>query len=166
MSWKLPWPQKQMLWAFGKGILQLFASFCMTKLKSLSGKVKQSVQNCLNQNLLKRSFLENGFGGILSSKTDVACAWKIHFSDFDKFFSDQSEITSWQSEGKRSRLLEWKFGRRKYHRKCFSYLDFKSQCCKHLKRAFLSFLLIFEWRIWNPFLEKWRKAFKAISIKI
>ena len=57
----------------------------MTKLKPFCEKVSQSVQNCLNQNLLKRSFLENGFGGILSSKTDVACAWKIHFSDLTNF---------------------------------------------------------------------------------
>ena len=40
----------------------------MTKLKPLSGKVKESVLKYLMQNLVLRSFLENGFEGTLSSK--------------------------------------------------------------------------------------------------
>ena len=42
--------------AFEKRIIQLFANFWAMKLKAFSGKVKQNVQNYLNQNLIKVSF--------------------------------------------------------------------------------------------------------------
>ena len=69
MGLKLPWPQKRVFGTLGKGILQFFAGFYMTKLKPLLGKVKQSIQNYLNQNLVIETFLENGFEATLSSKT-------------------------------------------------------------------------------------------------
>ena len=75
-----------MLWAFEKCILQFFASFWVTKLKPFSGKVKQSVENYLNQNLVIRSSLENGFEATLSSKTYVVSVSKGHFSVFWKFW--------------------------------------------------------------------------------
>ena len=54
--------------------------------------------------------------------------------------SDKIETISWESEAKRSKLLEWKFGQRKYHRKCFSsYLELKNQCCKVWKEHFSVF---------------------------
>ena len=85
---KLPWAQKGMLWAFEKSIFQFFASFWMTKLKPFSGKVRQSVQDCLNQNLVIGSLLEKGFEATLSSKTNVVSVWKEHFSVFCKFLSN------------------------------------------------------------------------------
>ena len=69
MGLKLPWAQKRVFGTLGKGILQFFAGFYMTKLKPLLGKVKQSIQNYLNQNLVIETFLENGFEATLSSKT-------------------------------------------------------------------------------------------------
>ena len=38
----------------------------MTKLKPYTGKARQSVQNCLNLNLVIGSILENGFEATLS----------------------------------------------------------------------------------------------------
>ena len=136
-----------MLWAFEKSIFQFFASFWVTKLKPFSGKVRQSVQNYLNQNLVIGSFLENGFEATLSSKTNVLSVWKEHFSVFCKFLSDEVETIFWESEAKCSKLFRSKFGHRKLLRKWFwSYLELKNECSERLKRAFFSFLQIFEWR--------------------
>ena len=43
---------KKMLWVFEKGIFQFFGNFWVTKLKPFPGKARQSVQDCLNQNLV------------------------------------------------------------------------------------------------------------------
>ena len=88
MALKLPWAQKPMFWAFEKGIFQIFADFWVTKLKPFSEKVRQSVQDYLNQMVIE-SFLENGFEPTLSSKTNVASVWKGSFSVFCRFLSDE-----------------------------------------------------------------------------
>ena len=163
MVLKLPWAQQWLLWAFEKVIFQFFANFWVMKLKLLSGKVRQSVQNYLNQNLVIGSFLENGFEAILSSRTNVLSVWKEHFSVFCKFLSDEVETIFLESEAKRSKLFKSKFGHRKLLRKRFrSYLELKNECCERLKRAFFSVLQVFEWRSWNHFLGKWGQAFKTI----
>ena len=61
MVLKLPSAQKRMFWAFEKNIFQYFENVWVTKLKPFSGKVRQSVQNYLNQNSVVGSLLENGF---------------------------------------------------------------------------------------------------------
>ena len=52
-------------------LFQLFANFSMKKLKQFLGKVRQSIQSYLNQNLVITSVLENRFEATLSSKTSV-----------------------------------------------------------------------------------------------
>ena len=158
----LPWSQKRMLWAFGKGILQFFASFCVTKLKSLSGKVKQILQSYLNQNLVIERLLENSFEATLKSKTNVVSIWKGRFWIFCKFWSDEVETILRKSEPKRSKLFKSKFGHRKLLRKwVWSYLKLKNECSEHLKRAFFISFQIFEWRSWTHFLGKWGKVLKS-----
>ena len=152
-----------MFWESEKGIFQFFANFWVTKLKLFSGKLTQSFQNYLNQNLVIGSFLENGCEATLSSKMNVLSVWKGHFSVFCRFLSDEVEAVFWDSERKRSKLFKSKFGHRKLLRKWFwSYLQPENECSERLKRAFFSFLQIFEWRRWNSFLGKWGKALKAI----
>ena len=152
-----------MLWTYENAIFQFFANFWVTKLKPFSGKVRQSIQNYLNQNLVIRSFLENGFEVTLSSKTNVLSVWREYFSVFCRFLSDEVETIFCKSEAKRSRLFKSKFGHRKLLTKWFwSYLDLKNKCSEYLKKAFFSFLQIFEWWSWNHFLGKWGKAFKTI----
>ena len=90
MVLSLPWTQKQMFWAFGKGIFQYLASFWVMKFKPFSGKERQSFENYLYQNLVIGTFLENGFEGTLSSKTNVLRVWKGHFSVFLQIFEWQS----------------------------------------------------------------------------
>ena len=167
MVLKLPWAEKRMFWAFEKCISQFFADFWVTKLKPFSGKVTQSVQNYLNQNLVVRGFLQNGFESFLSSETNVLSIWKGHFSVLCKFLSDEVETVFWEREAKRSKLFkskfESKFGYMDLLRKCFwSNLELKSKCSKRLKKAFFSFLHIFEWQSWNHFLAKRGKAFKTV----
>ena len=104
---------------FEKGIFQFFANFGVTKLKQFSRKVRQSVQTYLNENLVIWSFLENGFGVILSSKTNALSVGKEHFSVFCKYLSDEVETIFWESEVKRSKLFKSKFSYMKLLRKWF-----------------------------------------------
>ena len=71
MVLKLPLAQKRIFCVFEKGNFQFFRNFWVKQEKPFSGKVRQSVQNYLNQNLIIGSFLENGLEGTLSSKTKV-----------------------------------------------------------------------------------------------
>ena len=133
------------------------------KLKLFAGKVGQSVKIYRNQNSVIRTFLENGFGSTLSSKTNVLSVWKKHFLVFCKFLSDEVETIFRESEAKLWKLFKSKFGHRKFVRKWFrSYLELKNECPERLKETFFSFLQIFEWRSWNHFHGKWGKAFKTI----
>ena len=67
------WFQKRMFWVFENVIFQIFANIWVRKFKPFSAKMRQSVENCLNQNLAIGSFLENGFEGTLSSQKNVLC---------------------------------------------------------------------------------------------
>ena len=155
-----------MLWTFEKSILQFFPSFWVTKFKLFSGKVRQGVKSYWNQNLVIRTFLENGFGTTLSSKTNLLSVWKKHFSVFCKFLSNEVETIFWESEAEYWNLLKSEFGHIKLLRKClWSYLELENECSEGLKRAFFSFLQIFEWRSWNRFLGKRGNAAKTFSIK-
>ena len=152
---KLAWAQKRMFWVFEKSIFQIFADFWLTKLKPFSGKERQSVRIYSNQNLAMITFLENGLEASLSSKINVLTLWKKYFPVFWKFFSDEVEPVFWESEEKRSKLFKSKYGHEKLLRKWFwSYLELKNEYSECLKRAFLNFLQIFEWRSWNHFLGK------------
>ena len=79
-------------------------------LKPFSGKVRQGVQDYLNQNLTIGSFLENGFEATLSSKTSIASVSQEHFSVFCKFLSEEVETIFGEGEAKGSRLFKSKFG--------------------------------------------------------
>ena len=98
--------KNEMFWAFEKVIFQFFPNFWVAKVKPFSGKVWQSIQNYLNQNLVIGSFLENGFEATLSSKTNVVSVWKEHFSVFCKFLSDEVETIFWESEAKLLKLFK------------------------------------------------------------
>ena len=125
LSWKVNvlsvW--KAHLSTFEKCFFQVFRNCWLAKLKAFPGKVRQSVQNCLNQNLVVRSFLKNGFEDTLSTKMIVLCVWKGHFSFSWNFLSDEVETIFWESEAKRSKLFISEFGHRKPLRKfLLSYL--------------------------------------------
>ena len=111
MVLKLPWPQKWIFWAFEKGIFLFFPNFSVTKLKPFSGKVRQSVQNYLNQKLIIQSFSENGFQTTLRLKTDVLGVWKGHFWVVSKLLSAEVETVFSENEETRSKLLKSKFDR-------------------------------------------------------
>ena len=70
--------------------------------------MRQSVRNYLIQNVIIRS-----------SKTNVLSVWKEHFSVFCKLLSDEVETISWESEAKRSKLFNSKFGHKELLRKWF-----------------------------------------------
>ena len=146
-----------MFWAFEKNIFQFFANFWVMKLKPFSGKVRQGVQNYLNQISVVGSFLEIGFEATLSSKTNVLSIWKQYFSIFCKFLSDEVETILRESEAKRSKLFKPKFERRNLLRKWFGgYLELKKQCFERLKREFLSFFAKFWVKKLKSFLGKVR----------
>ena len=132
------------------------------KLKAFAGKVGQSFQNYLNQNLVIGSLLENGFEATLSSKTNVLSVWKKHFLVFCKFLSDEGETIFTESEAKLWKLYKLKFVNRKLLRKWFwSDLELINEFSEHLKKTFLSCLQIFEWPSWNHFLVRWGKVLES-----
>ena len=123
------------------------------------GKVRQNIKNCLNQNLVVATFLENDFEASLSSKTNFLIVWKWYFSVFCNLLRGKIETIFSESEKKRQKLFKSKFGHRKLLTKWFwSYLELKNECSERLKRTFFSFLQIFGWRSWNRFLGKRDRA--------
>ena len=163
MVLKPSWAQKDIFWPFGKNIFWSFASFCVTKLKTFSGKVRESLQNYRNQNLVIGNFLENDFEGTFSSKANVLRFWTKHFRNFCKFYNDKVETIFWESEAKRSKLFKSKFGHTKVFRKMFwSYFELKNECSGRWKNGFFIFLQVFQWWSWKNLLEKCGKAFKTI----
>ena len=121
MVLKLPCPQKRTFWAFEKDIFQgFFTNFWVTKLKPFSGKVRKSVQNCLNQNLVIGSFFKNGFEATLSSKTNVLSVWEGDFLVFCKFLSDKVETVFWENETIPRKHFPQSLPGSEFYRKCFS----------------------------------------------
>ena len=163
MVLKLPWAQKWMFWEFEKDIFLFFLNYWVAKLKLFSGKARQSLQDHLNSKLVTGRFLENGFEANLISKTNVLSVWKGYFSVFCKFLSDEVETVFWESETEPWRSFKFKVGHRKLFRKWFwIYLELKNECSERWKRAFFSFLLIFDWLSWNHFLGEWGKTSKTV----
>ena len=156
-----------MLWIFENAIFTIFANFWAAKsTKLFSGKVRQSIQNYLNQNLVIGIFLENGFGASLSSKTSVVSVWKRHFTIFLKCLSDQVETIFWQSEAKCSNLFKSNFGHGKLLRKWFwRYIKLKNQCSGRLKRAFSVFCRFFIDEVKTSFWESEAKRSKLLKSK-
>ena len=150
-----------------RGFFSFFARFWVTKLKPYSGKARQSVLIYLVQNLVIGSFLEICFDAILSSKTNVLTVWQEDFSVLSKSLNNKDESTFWESVAKCSQLSKSKFGYRKLLRKLvWNYLDLKNECPEPLKRAFLSFLQVFEKRSWNHLLQKNGKAFRILETTV
>ena len=81
-----PSSQKRIFWAIEKSIFQFFANFWVMKLKPFPEKVGEGVKIYLNKYFFIITFLENGFGDTLRSKTNVLSVWKRHFSDFCETF--------------------------------------------------------------------------------
>ena len=147
------------LWAFEKGVFQFFANFWVIKVKPFSGKARQSVQSCLNQNLAIGNFLENFFEATLTSKINVLSVWKGHFSHFCKFFSEEVLTVFWEGEGKCSNLFKSKLCHRKLPRKWFlCKLELKNECSKRLKKVFFSFFANFWLTKLKPFSGKVRQS--------
>ena len=117
--WEARLSSKTNVLSVWKEHFQFFASFWLTKLKPFPGKVRQGVQNYLNQNLVIGSFFKNGFEATLSWKTNVLSIWKGHFSIFCKFLSDEVETIFWERETKRSKLFKLKFDHKELLRKWF-----------------------------------------------
>ena len=151
-----------MLHVLERFIFQILTNFSVTKVKSLPGKVRESVKKYLNENLVEWSIIENVFH-TLTSKVNVVNIWKEHFSAFCWFLSDEFETLFWKSEGKHSKLFQSKFIHKKLLRKWFwSYLELKKEYCERLGRAFYSFLQVSAWPSWHHFQGKWIKLSKAI----
>ena len=113
-------------------------------MKPFPEKVRQSVTIYLNQNLGIGTFSENGFGATLSSKTNSMSILKEHFSFFCKFLSDEFETIFKKTDTKLSKRSNLKFGHKNLLRKWFwSNLELRTEC-ERFKRAFFSFLQVFE----------------------
>ena len=134
--------------------LSFFANFWMTKLKLLSGKPRQSVENYSNPNLVIGSFLEIGFEATLRWKTIFLNVWKWYFSLFWNFLSNEVESVFWESEAKRSKLFQSKFRHRNFLRKWFRrILELKNEFFAIWKGHFSVFCRFFSDEIETIFWE-------------
>ena len=123
-----------------KGHLSVFRKFLSGEVETLFWESEAKRSKSFNPNLVIERFLENGFEGTLSWKTNVLSIWKGNFSVFCKFWRGEVETIFWESEAKHSKLFKSEFGHRKLLRKWFwSYLDLKNDCSQRLKRVFFSF---------------------------
>ena len=143
-------------------VFQILTDYSVTKVKSLPGKVRESVKKYLNENLVEGSIIENVFH-TLTSKVNVVNVWKEHSSVFCWFLNDEFETLFWKSQGKHSKLFQSKFSHKKLLRKWFwSYRELKKEYCEPLERTFYSFLQVSAWLSWNHFQRKWSKASESI----
>ena len=160
MVLKLPWAQKQILWAFELVIFQFFGNFCSEEVETIFWESEAKRSKRFKSKIGYRKLLGKSFGSYLQLKNE--CFERLKRSFF-KFLSSEVETISWESEPNRSKLFESKFGHRKLLRKWFwSYLELKNECFERLKRSFFSYFQIFQWWSWNPFLGRWGKVFKTI----
>ena len=94
------------------------------------------------------------FGATLSSKRNVVRVWKELFLVF------------WEKDAKHYRLFKSKFGLGKLLTKWFwSYLELKSECSEHLKKAFFSFFKFLSDIVEIIFLESKAKHSKLLKSK-
>ena len=152
MVLKLPWAQKQILWAFELVVFQFFGNFCSEEVETIFWESEAKRSKRFKSKIGYRKFLGKSFGSYLQLKNECFERWK---RSFFKFLSSEVETISRESEPNRSKLFESKFGQRNLLVKWFwRYLDLKNGCCNRLKMYFFSFLHIFEWKSWNHFLGK------------
>ena len=155
-----------MFWAFLKSIFQFFDGFWLRKLRPFFRKLSQNVKNYLNQNMVKESFLRNGFKATLRSKTNNLSVWKDHFLVLWKFLCKKAETIFWESEVKHWKLFKWKFVHRKFLTNLFlRYLEIKTEGSECLKRPFFNVLQVFLWRSWNHFWKSQAKCPKLFKSK-
>ena len=86
-----PSAQRLIFWAIEKSIFSFFVNFWVTKLKSFSEKVGQSVKIYLNKYWFIGTFFEKGFGDTFRSKANVLRVWKKHFLVFCKVLREEIE---------------------------------------------------------------------------
>ena len=94
----------------------------MAKLKPFSEIVRQNVQNYLNQNLVIRRFLENGFESIVTSKTNVFSVKEQTLFSFLQILSDEVEGVFWESKTMLRKVFAQSLLCLDLFRKCFSVL--------------------------------------------
>ena len=152
-----------MFWAFEKSIFHFLASFWVKKLKSFFEKVRQRLENYLNQNLGIGRFLENGFEATLNSKTNVRSFENSIFWFFISFWV--TKVKPFFGKVRRSikNYLNQNLVTGSFLEKGFEdTLISKTNVLGVYKEHFFTLLQIFQWQSWDHFLEKWGKAFKTI----
>ena len=149
-----------------RAFFSFFANCWVTKVKQFSGKVRQNVQDCLNQKLGIGSFLENGFERILGAKSSFVSVWKEHFLVFWRFLSDEVETIFWEIERNCSKLFQSKFGHKKLLRKpLWSYLQLKTECWVLEKSILCFFCKFFIEEVETTFWESGAKHSKLFKWK-
>ena len=79
--------------------------FLSSKVETISGKVRQSVQRCLNQDLVIGRTFKICFEATFRSKTNILNLWNEHFSVSWKFWIDGVETILRKSSEKASKPL-------------------------------------------------------------
>ena len=154
LALKLPW--SQMFWAFENRF------FCTFFSEQVENVFRESKARLCKSEVGHRKHSRKLFWNYLEVKSKCTTEPWRQFSVFCTFLSHEVETAYCESKAERSKVFESKVGHGKHFRKCFQSNPVKPECSELLKRAFFSFLQIFEWWSWNQFLGKWSKEFKTI----
>ena len=158
LALKLPW--SQMFWAFENRFFCTFFSEQVENVfrESKARLCKSEVGHRKHSRKLFWNYLE------VKSKCTTEPLKKAIFSFFVHFWAMKLKPLTVKAKPSVQKSLNPKLimVHGKHFRKCFQSNPVKPECSELLKRAFFSFLQIFEWWSWNQFLGKWSKEFKTI----
>ena len=107
MALKLPWSQNKCSERLKRAFFQFFPNF--------GGESEAKRSSLFKSKFGHRKLLRKWFWSYLEPKKtkNILSVWKEHFSVFCTFLSDEVETVFWESEAKRLKLFESKFGDRK-----------------------------------------------------
>ena len=160
MVLRLLWTQKQMFWAFEKGMFKFFVKFWVSKLKPFSGKAWQPSRPSKFK-VGDRKLFRTWFWSNLEIKHEFSEHLKMDIFNFLQFLGDEVEAIFWESEAKHRKQLKTKFGHRNFLRKWFlTFFELKNQYCGRLKIALFKFFAIFWLTKLQPFSGKLRQNIK------
>ena len=151
-----------------KVYFSVFCKFLNDEIKTVIWEGESKRLKLFKSNIGDKNFLEKGFEVALSPKTIVLILSKRLFWVFCKFFSDEVKTVFWESDRKRSKLLNSKFDHKELLWKwCWSYLELKNEFSERLKAAFFCFFpKLFSNEVKAVFLKSEAKCSKLFKSKI
>ena len=168
MVLKVPGSQKWIMWAFQKVFFSVICKFLSDEIGTIFWESEAKCLRRFKSKFEHSKVLRKWFWSCLQLKNVCREGFKRALFCFLQIF----EWRSWNHFlGKWGKVLKTYLSQDlavgSFLGDSFeAALTSKMNIVSVLKRVFFSFLQVFEWRSWNHFAGKWRKAFKNISLVI